>query len=126
MIDNADQITNLLNSFLDIQSRRTQLIASNLANADTPGFTSKDLDFKDFLHEAAENVINPNLNNDLLPKSELKVINQLSNAVGIDGNTVDTSKEMASLADAGMQYTTGTQLLKSRWQMIRLAIREGK
>jgi len=124
MINNNDQITNLLNSFLDIQSQRTQIIASNLANADTPGFNARELDFKEFLYQAAQETINQN--NNLLPKTELKVVNQKNNPLGIDRNNVDTAKEMSSLADAAMQYMTGTQLLKSRWQMIRLAIREGK
>jgi flagellar basal-body rod protein FlgB len=126
MINNNDQITNLLNSFLDIQSRRSQIIASNLANSDTPGFNAKELDFNSFLRQAAEEVINPTNHNNLLPKAEMKVVNQLNNPVGLDGNTVDTAKEMASMADAGMQYMTGIQLLQSRWQMIRLAIREGR
>jgi flagellar basal-body rod protein FlgB len=124
MINNNDQITNLLNSFLDIQSQRTQIIASNLANADTPGFNARELDFKEFLYQAAQETINQN--NNLLSKTELKVVNQKDNPMGIDRNNVDTAKEMSSLADAAMQYMTGTQLLKSRWQMIRLAIREGK
>ncbi len=124
MINGNDQITQLLNSFLDIQSRRTQLVASNLANADTPGFAAKELDFNEFLHEAAQEIINPN--NNLLPKAQMQIVNQLNTPMGIDGNNVDTGKEMSSLADAGMQYMTGIQLLQSRWQMIRLAIREGK
>lgn len=126
MINNNDQLTTLISSFLDIQSRRTQVISSNLANSDTPGFNAKELDFNDFLRQAAAEFITPNNQNNLLPKSEMQVVNQENNPVGLDGNTVDTAKEMSSLADAGMQYMTGTQLLQSRWQMIRLAIREGR
>ena len=39
----TDQITNLLTKFLDVQSRRAETVAGNLANADTPGYTARDL-----------------------------------------------------------------------------------
>ena len=49
----ADNVTNLLQKFLDVQSRRSQVIAGNIANADTPGYVAKELDFNDFLEEAS-------------------------------------------------------------------------
>ena len=38
---------------MDVQSRKAQVIAGNIANADTPGYVAKELDFNDYLQEAA-------------------------------------------------------------------------
>ena len=46
--------------------------------------------------------------------------------MGVDGNTVDAAREMATLAEAGGKYTTGAQLLQMRFRTLRTAIREGK
>jgi flagellar basal body rod protein FlgB len=55
-----------------------------------------------------------------------KLVEQLGAAVGIDGNTVDVGREMATLAEAGGQYMTGIQLLQGRFRTLRTAIREGR
>ena len=123
MVNNNDQLTNLLNTFLSIQSQRVQVVAGNLANADTPGFKAKELNFNEFLKEAAENVIKPTKNP--LPAKTLSVVNQ-NTPFGVDGNNVDTAQEMSTLAEAGMQYMTGIELLQAHWRILRLAIREGK
>ncbi|NJM53202.1 MAG: hypothetical protein HC846_07300 [Blastocatellia bacterium] len=49
----TDNVTNLLQNFLDVQSQRTQVIAGNIANADTPNYNAKELRFEDFLRDAA-------------------------------------------------------------------------
>lgn len=120
-----DNITSLLGSFLDVQSRRTEIVAGNLANADTPGFTAKELDFADFLRTAARESLTPAAGNKLAG-SELRVIEQRASTIGLDGNTVDPGREMSTLAEAGMKYLEGTQLLQMRLRTLRSAIREGK
>src|SRR5258708_11618061 len=49
----TDRTTSLLLFYLDTQSRRAQVVASNVANADTPGYLSKELDFGEALRQAA-------------------------------------------------------------------------
>src|SRR5581483_6004387 len=58
-INELDRITTLLTDFLDIQSRRAELVASNLANADTPDFKAKELDFEEYLRAAARHAVAP-------------------------------------------------------------------
>lgn len=123
-----DKITNLLQSYMDVQSRRTQVIAGNIANADTPGFVAKKLDFEQYLKDAAGNAALPasrqNAQSALL--SEPRIVDQDSAAIGLDGNTVDTGREMSDLAQAGMSFNFGAKMLQSHLRMLRLAIREGK
>ena len=123
----TDNITDLLQSYLDVQTRRSQVIAGNIANADTPGFVTKELKFDDFLREAAQkNSLPPSQQNFNRLTSEMKVVDQEAGAIGIDGNTVDTGHEMAQLADAGGSFNFGAKMLQSRLRLLRTAIREGK
>ena len=121
----GDNITSLLGSFLDVQSRRAEVVAGNLANADTPGYVARELDFGDFLREAAAQSLAPNQ----AERKELaspRVVDQQSTTIGIDGNTVDPGREMSTLAEAGTKYLEGTQLLQMRLRTLRAAIREGR
>src|ERR671927_55335 len=95
-----DNITNLLSTFLDVQSRRAEVVAGNLANADTPGFRAKEVDFDDFLKNAAREALTPGGNQNQLTTTP-GIVEQESATIGIDGNTVDSSREMATLAEAG-------------------------
>ena len=120
-----DNITSLLGSFLDVQSRRAELVAGNLANADTPGYNAKELDFADFLRDAATESLWPSAGSKQ-GTSGPRVVEQRATAIGLDGNTVDSAREMSTLAEAGMKYLEGTQLLQMRLRTLRSAIREGK
>lgn len=113
---------------MDVQSRRTQVIAGNIANADTPGYIAKDLDFDSYLKDAARQASLPaaQQGENASPTSELRVIDKDSPAVGLDGNTVDAGREMSELAQAGMSFNFGAKMLQSRMRMMRTAIREGK
>jgi len=126
-ISTGDNITNLLQSFLDVQSRRSEVIAGNIANADTPGYVAKELDFDSFLREAAEQSSLPaSRQNAQGQTSEMRVVDQPTTVIGIDGNTVDTGREMADLAQAGGSFNFGAKMLQSRLRLLRTAIREGK
>ena len=122
-----DSITSLLGSFLDVQSRRAEVVAGNLANADTPGYVAKEVDFEDFLKHAATESNQPGSarqQNGFLDGPRL--VEQQPTTIGLDGNTVDSTREMSTLADAGIKYMEGAQLLQMRIRTIRTAIREGK
>lgn len=124
----TDNITDLLQKFLDVQSRRAQTVAGNIANADTPGYKAKELKFNDFLKDATQQaMLSPSQRRDNnLSTSSLRVVEQNSTSVGLDGNTVDTGKEMADLAQIGTNFNFGAKILQSRLRLLRMAIREGK
>ncbi|MEP6850042.1 MAG: flagellar basal body rod protein FlgB [Acidobacteriota bacterium] len=126
-ITTGDNVTDLLQTFLDVQSRRSEVIAGNIANADTPGFVAKELDFQDYLRQAAEQSTLPtSKEREMGFSGEMRVKDQVPNAIGLDGNTVDTGKEMADLAQTGGNFNFGAKMLQSRLRLLRTAIREGK
>jgi flagellar basal-body rod protein FlgB len=123
----SDSVTNLLETFLDVQSKRSQVIAGNIANVDTPGFVAKELDFNDYLRAAVEkNNLQYSKQDQQGMKAETRVIDQTPTAIGLDGNTVDAGHEMADLAQTGSNFTFGAKMLQSRLRLLRMAIREGK
>jgi flagellar basal-body rod protein FlgB len=122
-----DSVSSLLTSFLDVQSLRTQVISGNISNLDTPRYKARTVEFEKYMrHLSAE--IAPQLEGPVagFDVAEPSVVEKASDGVGMDGNTVDAAQEMASLADAAMQYQFGLQMLQSRLRSIRLAIREGR
>lgn len=119
-----DSITSLLGSFLDVQSRRAEVVAGNLANADTPNYVAKEVDFADFLRNAANETMSPTAaGHQAGTAGAPRIVEQQRITIGLDGNTVDSAREMSTLADAGMKYLEGTQLLQMRLRTLRTAIR---
>jgi flagellar basal-body rod protein FlgB len=126
-ITSADNITNLLQTYMDVQSRKTEVISGNIANADTPGYTAKELDFDSYLQEAARQSALPfsqqNQNN--LTASP-RIVEQIPTSIGLDGNTVDAGREMSELAQTASKFNFGAKMLQSRLRLLRSAIREGR
>lgn len=122
-----DNMTDLLTKYLDVQSLRSQTIAGNIANADTPGYVAKEVDFQDYLKDAARESMLPSYQQDRLAMaSRPNVIEQKSLAIAMDGNTVDPGREMADLAQAGSSFNFGAKMLQSRLRLLRTAIKEGR
>ena len=98
---------------LELWQRRSEVLASNLANADTPGYHTKDIDFQfEFMNQ-----INGDSNPDVV-EPDLKVKN--------DGNNVNMDREARLLAENAIRFNLATTLLKSQVKMVRDAIQEGK
>jgi flagellar basal-body rod protein FlgB len=107
-------------SALTVRAERLQLLASNLANADTPNYKARDIDFRTVLSEVADSgktlplactnsqhlsltASTKNLN----PQPLYRVPAQPS----LDGNTVDPQMEHAAFAENAVQYQTSLEFL---------------
>ncbi|NNF00717.1 MAG: flagellar basal body rod protein FlgB [Pyrinomonadaceae bacterium] len=124
----TDGITNLLKTFLDVQSRRAQVIASNIANADTPGYAAKELNFDEYLQKAANEVELPfsQRTSRNVSAADLNVVDRTPTTIGLDGNTVDTGLEMSELAQSGIDFNFGAKMLQARFRLLRSAISGGR
>lgn len=104
---------------LAIASRRTELLAENLANADTPGFRARDIDFKSALasaqrgHAATGGV-------DHALQGSLKY--RVPLAPSLDGNTVDPQLEQAAFAENAVRYQATLTFLNARFRSLMTAI----
>ncbi len=110
-----------------VRAQRAQTLANNIANADTPGFKAKDVDFKAVLGKTEAMNLNMtatakghfNAGSDAIVSTKYRVPTQPS----IDGNTVDDQVEIAKYTENSMQYLASLQFLSSRFKGLMTAIK---
>ena len=129
MTSAIDTLTDSLSRFLDVDVARYQLITVNLANIDTPGYHTRDLDFSSELRRAATlSAANEagEENGELMSAAFRPVARTVRGLVERpDGNNVSVERESLSLAEVQMKYNLGVQLLKDEFHTISLAINSG-
>ncbi len=113
---------------LNLQSQRSELLAANLANADTPQYKARDLDFQAALRSATgedkgELVITNSRHLQPEGSSGTDPLFRTPNMPSIDGNTVEENVEMAAFTDNSMHYLTSLRILGERFQTITSAIK---
>lgn len=122
-IDTA--MTESLSRFLDVDVARYKLIATNLANIDTPGYLTRDLDFRTELRRAALGDATGEAAG-LMDASFRAASHAVRGLVARpDGNNVSVERESLLLAEAQMKFNLGVQLLKDQFHLISAAISSG-
>ena len=109
MIDN---LGNALERYMDTLSLRQKLVSSNIANADTPGYKTQDLDFQTAFQSA-------------LDGGAPQTVAVSGLAVKNDGNNVDLDREARLLAENALRFGVASTLMKSQFTQIKEAIKEG-
>ena len=92
---------------LMLRSERQRLIASNIANADTPGYVARDFDFARALRDATSSTAAPGSSAGAprpLSGSDLMLRYATASQDSLDRNTVDMDRERASFADNTVKY----------------------
>jgi len=107
-----DSLTDSLEQYMNVISVRQKLVASNIANADTPGYKTQDVDFQASL-QAAMDGSSPLT----VPVSGLAVRN--------DGNNVDLDREARLLAENAMRFNVAANLMHTEIQQVKDAIKGG-
>ena len=100
-----------LERYMDLLSARQKLVASNVANADTPGYRTQDFDFQSELLNATGG--SPHTTE----VTNLPVKN--------DGNNVSLDREARLLAENALRFQVASQLMKLQITAVRSAIQEG-
>ena len=104
----------MLQGWLKVATDRQQLIATNMANVDTPGYHTKDIDFQSALREVMDQTegVRP-ASTDVLDLPERP-----------DGNNVNIDREGMMMSQTQLQYQAGVQLIKSEFHRLLTAIKE--
>lgn len=108
-----DRITDSLERYMDLVSMRQKLVASNIANADTPGYQTQDVDFQSELKSVLDGG-SPHAS----AVSGLRTKN--------DGNNVDLDREARLLAENALRFNVASTLIRSQIRLVKEAIQEGK
>ena len=106
----------LLQGYLKVTSDRQQLVASNIANVDTPGYQTKDINFQAAMQQASQG------NNLHLEPASIEVEGLPTRP---DGNNVNVDRESLLLSQTQLQYQMGVQLIKSEFHRLLTAIKDG-
>ena len=131
------QTDRLIMESVNQRSKRTEIINSNIANAETPGYRSIGYDFEEQLQE-----LRPTHGNLSLKTSDTKHLKQEfikmdgtiepdvylkpTESVSNDGNTVDLEKEMSSLSKNQILYRMAIETLNKKIGQIKYAINGGR
>lgn len=116
-----------------LQSRRTSILASNIANADTPGYKARDMDFSQALKKAKLNASSSaplktthaahfqSASKGVFSDVEMKY--RIPSQPSLDGNTVELQREQAAFAENAIRYQATLKFLGGRFKGIRAALR---
>ena len=122
---------------LDFRTQRQDLLSSNIANKDTPGYKAEDMVFEKRLQKALQ-ADEPSLlkisdsrhfdgrDPPALKLVEAQRINSASPFPDFDGNTLDIDREMAKMAENELMYNASIKMLTHQFSMLKLAITEGR
>ncbi len=135
-MDVTDKTLQAMTTALNFREMRQKLISSNIANANTPGFKAKKMDFEEALARALDvdgqmqmnatdgrhfDVGNGGFNN-----LEPEIYDNPNGVVSEDGNTVDVEAEMAVMAENKLMYDSLVQLINKKMGIMKYAINSEK
>lgn len=130
-----DRTTDALAASLNFRSLRQNVTASNLANAETPGYKAKVVEFEDALVRAIDleglNAANSMQGDHLaigtgaISRARAGVYDNPDVSVTNDQNTVDLEKEMAILQENSILYKAALQLINKKLGALKYAVTDG-
>ena len=111
----SDSLFGIHGAALEVRAQRMGVLASNIANASTPGFKARDVDFRQALASATSSDVDGGVS----AATKYRVPNQPS----LDGNTVELSQEQTAFAENAVQYQTTLSFLNGRISQLTRALR---
>lgn len=133
MIDRLTATLNFGEQALGLRHQRQEVLASNIANADTPNYKARDFDFSRALSQAVERTDSPGALTTTTTSSRhlaakgsvtgsLDMLYRIPDQPSLDGNTVNMDVERSRFADNSVRYQTALTLLNSRISGLKSAM----
>lgn len=129
-----DPTIGALNTSANLRLMNQNVISSNIANAETPGYKAKRLDFEQALRSALQaqgGELNLNATDDQHqgpdPTAAIhpEIYDDPNGVESLDGNTVERDQEMAEMVQNQILYNASVELLNKKLGMLKYAINEG-
>lgn len=114
---------------LKLRANRAELLAANIANADTPNYKARDIDFKNALKMAGSNSSDMRTTNVRhittagTSKMGSEIMYRIPTQPSLDGNTVDLHTERSAFMENSMMYQASLRFLNGRISGLMTAIR---
>ncbi len=128
-----DSTMQALDKVLEMRSQKLQLISSNIANAETPGYGAKRMDFEQDLREAIDSgargraVTHPRHipagSGHQIETFQGTVYEEQAGRIG-DGNTVSLDQEMVDLSENQIKYEAAVKALSKKMSFLKMVIQE--
>ncbi len=128
-----DKALGFLPKALVLQEQRSQVLAANLANADTPNFKARDLEFQSLLRQQIQaNPKQPTVRLVSTQQGHMTPANDLGgghllyrnpNQASLDGNTVEEQVEQARYAENALRYQASLRFINGTFSGLSTAIR---
>lgn len=135
MADIFDKTTRALGASVNLRQLRNNVISSNIANAETPGYQAKKVDFEDALARALDlegmgtlEGTQPEhfpMGKGALSRVGADIYENPDAEVNNDGNTVNLEREMTNLAENSVMYKAAIQLINKKMAALKYAATDG-
>lgn len=140
MLDQLESAFNFHQQALGLRHARHEVLAANIANADTPNYKARDIDFGSELKRAVDGAASSKPGRDGLSLAltsqrhlpgqgpalngagNLDLLYRVPDQASLDGNTVDMDEERAQFADNAVRYRVALSILNSRIQGLKNAM----
>ena len=133
-----DATLSSLERALDVRLTRQAVLAGNVANADTPGFVARELDFAAAMDAATSPLGGPSIATPVRPgdlpvgaaggapaSPERFVVDDPAAAPGLDGNAVDLDRTMGAIAENAIQYGAAAKAAAKKLAILRYVASDG-
>ena len=137
MLDKQDAPLRFQQEALNLRAQRQEILAANIANADTPGFQARDIDFSSQLTRAIEQgrvngsgVSLTTTSSRHIPAQnfqppELDMLYRVPDQPSLDGNTVDMDRERTEFADNSLRYQTDLTVISGQIKSMMSVLQQG-
>ena len=124
-----DDVLGIHEEALRVRARRSEVLASNLANADTPGYKARDLDFKAMLRDEMQPAVRlaatqaGHIHRDQGLVASTQMAYRIPQQPSLDGNTVEVEREQTEFSANAMRYQASLRFLDGKIKGLMLAIK---
>lgn len=122
-----DRLSQSLEIYMDLLVTRQKLVSSNIANLDTPGYRTRDLDFQQHLQAALDGSDHSTVRGSgAAARAATVILEQPVEGLTVknDGNDVSLEREARLLAETAMRFQMASMMLERRLSVTKAAIRE--
>jgi flagellar basal-body rod protein FlgB len=137
MAINLDRLAGLHHNALKVRADKMEVIAGNLANANTPGYKAKDIDFSSAMRSAMQSSANTQAGpSSMVRTNDKHITGGFENKFALqfrtadqpdtgDGNNVDVQVERNAFLETGMRYEASLMLLNGKFSGMKKALSSG-
>ncbi|AXY33258.1 flagellar basal body rod protein FlgB [Yersinia pseudotuberculosis] len=137
MLDKLDGALRFQQEALNLRAQRQEILSSNIANADTPAFQARDIDFSSQLKKVMEQGrangtgVSLSLTSarhipaTTVQPPDLDLLFRIPDQPAMDGNTVDMDRERTNFADNSLKYQTDLTILGGQIKGMMSVLQQG-